>query len=76
MKLFLLLVLFTLSLLSDTSIFDRQAKQKPKGVDDAALCKLFTQKAIKYKATMRDDEYAHATLASYEKRAKIYCSKK
>ena len=76
MKFFLLFTLFTFSLFADTSIFDRQAEQKPKGVDDAALCKLFTQKAIKYKATMRDDAYAQATLASYEKRAKIYCSKK
>lgn len=75
MRLFLLLSLLTLSLLSDSSIFDRQVEKKPTGVGDAQLCKLFTQKAQKYKATMRDDEYAHATLASYEKRAKMYCSK-
>ena len=39
------------------------------------LCKLFTQKAKAYKLHMRDDTYAKATLASYEKRAKVFCSK-
>jgi hypothetical protein len=39
------------------------------------LCKLFTKKAKAYKLHMRDDTYAEATLASYEKRAKLFCDK-
>ena len=39
------------------------------------LCKLFTQKALDYKATMRDDRYAKLTLKSYQSRADIYCMK-
>lgn len=38
------------------------------------MCQLFEMKVKDYKQTMRDDEYAKATLASYEKRAAIYCS--
>ena len=43
---------------------------------DKAMCKLFTEKAIKYEKTMRDDEYAIVTLHSYKKRAKLYCPDK
>ena len=40
------------------------------------LCKVFQEKAKAYKMNMRDDKYAAATLASYEKRAKVFCTKK
>ena len=43
---------------------------------DKAMCKLFTDKAIKYEKTMRDDDYATVTLHSYQKRAKLYCPQK
>ena len=39
------------------------------------LCKLFKTKTADYKAHMRDDDYAKATLASYEKRVSLYCEK-
>jgi len=39
------------------------------------LCKLFRQKIVDYKKKMRDDDYAKATLASYEERAELYCEK-
>ena len=39
------------------------------------LCKLFKAKIADYKTKMRDDEYAKATLASYEARAALYCEK-
>ena len=39
------------------------------------LCKLFKQKIADYKTKMRDDDYAKATLASYETRAALYCEK-
>jgi len=37
------------------------------------LCKLFKEKIADYKKKMRDDDYAKATLASYEQRAALYC---
>ena len=40
---------------------------------DSHLCKLFQKKAIRYKKTMRHDDYAKTTLASYQKRAKLFC---
>ena len=43
--------------------------------ENERLCKLFTQKAETYKKSMRDDELAKATLASYEKRAALYCNR-
>jgi hypothetical protein len=42
---------------------------------DKRLCKIFQNKIIDYKKNMRDDAYAHSTLESYKKRAKIYCGK-
>ena len=39
------------------------------------LCKIFKHKALKYEKTMRSDSYARQTLESYQKRAKIFCSK-
>ncbi len=39
------------------------------------LCRLFKQKIADYKTKMRDDDYARATLASYETRAALYCEK-
>ena len=41
----------------------------------ASLCKMFTEKALKYEKNMRKDEYAKVTLESYKNRAKIYCTK-
>ena len=43
---------------------------------DKAMCKLFTDKAKKYKKTMRNDSYAEVTLHSYEHRASLYCPNK
>lgn len=73
--LFLLIsILLTVALSADTSIFEHKT-EKPAGVDNQAMCKLFTEKAAAYKATMRDDEYAHVTLKSYQDRVALYCKK-
>ncbi len=37
------------------------------------LCKVFKQKIVDYKKTMRHDKYAKATLESYKKRAAMFC---
>ena len=65
----LLLILITLSI----PVF--ATSQTTDKAENERLCKLFTKKARTYKTTMRDDEYALRTLLSYEKRAKMYCSK-
>jgi len=54
---------------------DEAASKKSEYVENERLCKMFTKKVEKYKNTMRDDELAAATLASYEHRAGIYCKK-
>lgn len=71
----LLGILSSLALASDTSIFEHKT-EKPEPADNKEMCKLFTEKAAAYEATMRHDEYAEATLQSYKDRAAIYCNKK
>ena len=44
-------------------------------VNNKRLCKIFTQKTIDYKKTMRSDFYAQKTLESYKNRSKLFCSK-
>jgi len=71
-----LLIIISFTLLSaDSSIFQRNSPEKPKEVDNKAMCKLFTEKAKNYEAKMRDDDYARATLESYKNRAALYCKK-
>jgi len=43
--------------------------------NEERLCKIFQNKALSYKKTMRDDEYAKKTLESYENRADLFCLK-
>ena len=71
--LFLLLTL-NVRLFADFFHTEEQTAKKYQA-ERARLCKLFTQKAIDYKKTMRDDKLAYVTLESYKNRASIYCSK-
>ncbi len=57
-----------LFILLTTAVFATDTVKK-----DPRLCKIFQEKIIDYKKKMRDDSYAHTTLESYKKRAKIYC---
>ena len=51
-----------------------QPAQKPShDYTNPRLCKLFRQKIVDYQKQMRDDDYAKATLASYKKRAAMFC---
>ncbi len=68
-----LLVIMMTMFITISSVYASQAVEK-KG-NQTPLCKLFTQKAKAYKLNMRHDQYAEATLASYEKRAEVFCSK-
>ncbi|MFK5938514.1 MAG: hypothetical protein QM497_08975 [Sulfurimonas sp.] len=69
MKVFILVLI---SIFYTTTIYAE--KHVPK--KDEKLCKIFKDKAVKYKKTMRNDEYAMKTLMSYQKRIKIYCPDK
>ena len=63
-----------LSTVALSSLLMAQDKNEAKKVQESQrLCKVFTSKVVKYKATMRNDELARATLKSYEKRAEHYC---
>ena len=76
MRITLFLLAISLStLFAESSIFQRNTTEQPKGIDNQKMCRLFTQKAADYEKTMRDDAYAKATLASYKKRAALYCDK-
>jgi len=71
MKLFFTLFLFVVSI--TTLAFADTNKTQSKY--DARLCKIFQKKVLHYQKNMRDDAYAKTTLASYKKRAKLFCTK-
>ena len=62
------IILMILTLTLTTTIF---ASTESK--NEERLCKVFKNKALSYKKTMRDDAYAKKTLESYETRAASYC---
>ena len=64
---------FAFSSFYDTA--DETASIKAEYAENERLCKIFTAKVEKYKADMRDDVLAAASLASYEHRAEIFCKK-
>ena len=62
----ILLTLLTITM--TTSLFAGNTSSK-----DERLCKVFHDKAIEYKKTMRDDFYAQKTLENYENKTKLFC---
>jgi len=50
-------------------------KEKEQNLEAARLCKIYTDKTEKYKKTMRNDEFAQATLENYVRVENIYCGK-
>ena len=50
-------------------------KEKAQKAEAERLCKIYTEKTEKYKATMRDDEFAKATLDNYVRVENKYCGK-
>ena len=74
MKLLFLTFLTASSLFAGFFAESNETAQKENS-ENERLCKLFSQKAENYRKTMRDDELAKATLASYEHRAERYCSR-
>ena len=72
-----LFLLLSMVLVLNADFFNDQNDEKIKEqkAENDRLCKLFTQKVINYKKTMRDDDYARVTLQSYEQRADMFCKK-
>jgi len=62
------ILLTILTITMSTSLFAGSAFQK-----DERLCKVFQEKAISYKKTMRNDIYAQKTLENYENKSKLFC---
>jgi hypothetical protein len=55
---------------------EAQVEQEKAQKEEAArLCKIYTDKTEKYKETMRNDEFAQATLKNYVRIENKYCSK-
>jgi hypothetical protein len=55
---------------------EAQVEQEKAQKEEAArLCKIYTEKTEKYKATMRNDEFAQATLKNYVRVENKYCGK-
>ena len=78
MKQTTLIILFIVFLTASSSagFFNESATaDKAEYLENARLCKLFTQKVIDYKKNMRADFLAATTLASYEHRAELFCKK-
>ncbi len=73
---FLGLTILTVTFLSAAQLPADKQKADLQKSDYARLCKIFQQKVVDYKKTMRHDSYAEATLKSYQKRAALFCKKK
>ena len=55
---------------------EAQVEQEKAQKEEAArLCKIYTEKTEKYKETMRNDEFAQATLKNYVRIENKYCGK-
>ncbi|MCW8820791.1 MAG: hypothetical protein OQK45_01075 [Sulfurovum sp.] len=51
-----------------------EIKTSDKAEENARLCNVFTDKVQTYEPTMRNDDLAKATLASYKKRMSTFCA--
>jgi len=74
-----LLLLALISTFAMSGFFnDEEAKkqeEKEQKAEAQRLCKIYTEKIKKYKASMRDDEFARATLKNYVRIETKYCGK-
>ena len=73
MKKMILLALVSTFAFSGFFNTDQAEAEKAQKEEAARLCKIFTMKAEKYKETMRHDEYAQKTLATYVAKEKKFC---
>jgi len=49
-------------------------QEKGQQAETARLCKIYTKKTETYKASMRDDQFAKATLNNYVRLETKYCN--
>lgn len=73
MKKLILLALMSAYAMSG-SFNETETKAIETANENARLCKIFTHKVEAYKASMRKDTLAEATLVSYEKRKDSFCN--
>jgi hypothetical protein len=73
MKKLLLLALATTFAMSGFFNEDQVQKEKVQKEEAQRLCKIYEAKTEKYKATMRNDDFAKATLSNYVKIENKYC---
>jgi hypothetical protein len=73
-KTVLFLIFLSFSLSADFFQSEKKAEEKQEA-ERKHFCEFFTDKAIAYEKTMRNDELANITLHSYKKRADIYCGR-
>ena len=74
-KILLIILIGTFSFSGFYDSKDETDSKKAEYAENEKLCKIFTAKVEKYKADIRDDVLAAASLASYEHRAEIFCKK-
>ncbi len=76
MKKLILLTLVSTFAMSGFFNGEEMAKEKAQKEEASRLCKIYTEKTEKYKANMRHDDFAQATLANYVRIENKYCGKK
>jgi NAD/NADP transhydrogenase alpha subunit len=70
-----MILLALVSTFAFSGFFNTEADvEKQKKEEAARLCKVFTMKAETYKKSMRNDEYAKKTLATYIAKEQKFCS--
>jgi hypothetical protein len=76
MKMKKLIIAITLTSAFAINGFTQEGEvDKAQQAEAERLCKIYTEKAEKYKASMRDDEMAQATLDNYIRIRDINCEK-
>ena len=74
MKKIILMALVSTFAMSGFFNDEQLAQEKEQKAEAARLCKIYTEKTEKYKASMRNDEFAQATLNNYVRIENKYCN--
>lgn len=75
MKKLIILALVSTFAMSGFFNEDQVEQEKAQKAEAQRLCKIYETKTEKYRATMRDDDFAKATLANYIRIEKKFCAK-
>lgn len=75
MKKLIILALVSTFAMSGFFNDDQIKAQKAQKAEAERICKIYQGKTEKYRETMRDDDFAKATLKNYVRVEKKYCAK-